>query len=115
MVAFPCACVALVPALVLNFNPLEKQWGVALRDVGVKQRRPAAEVLVLKSELIFVVVVAVNRDLLLVPVDYHCARGSKAAWQNTVFLDDASDVQVWEQNWKHAITMEIQEHSFGID
>lgn len=69
-----------------------------MRDVGVEQASPAAEVLVLESKLILVVVVAVNRDLLLVPVDHHSAGGSEATRQDAVIRDDAGDVGIWQQD-----------------
>lgn len=50
-----------------------------MRDMRVEQACPSTEMLILQPKLILVVVVAVNRDLLLVPVDYHCAGGFKAA------------------------------------
>lgn len=95
LVALPCACVTFVPALVLNFDPPEQQGGISLRDVWIKQGGPSAEVLVLEPELVFVVVVAVNGDLLLVPVDHHGGGGSEAARQDAVILDDAGDVCIW--------------------
>lgn len=65
-----------------------------MRDVRVEQARPPAEVPVLESELILVVVVAVNRDLLLVPVDDHSPGGPEAAGQDAVVWDDTGDVGV---------------------
>lgn len=95
LVALPRAGVTFVPALVLNFDPPEQQGGIAVRDVRVEQASPSAEVLVLESELVLVVVVAVNGDLLLVPVDHHSAGGSVAAGQDAVVRDDAGDVGIW--------------------
>lgn len=66
-----------------------------MRDVRVEQAGSSAEVFVLESELILVVVVAVNRDLLLVPVDYHSACGSEATGQDAVVMDDAGNIGVW--------------------
>lgn len=66
-----------------------------MRDVGVEQASPSTEVFVLESKLILVVVVAMDGDLLLVPVDHHSAGGSEAAGQDAVFRDDAGDVGVW--------------------
>lgn len=66
-----------------------------MRDVGVEQASPSAEVLVLESKLILVVVVAVNGDLLLVPVDHHSAGGSEATGQDAVVGDDTGDVGIW--------------------
>lgn len=66
-----------------------------MRDVRIEQASPSAEVLILESKLILVVVVAVNRDLLLVPVDHHSARGSEAAGQDAVIMDDTGDVGIW--------------------
>lgn len=65
-----------------------------MRDVQVEQARPPAEVPVLESELILVVVVAVNGDLLLVPVDHHGPGGSEAAGQDAVVWDDTGDVGI---------------------
>lgn len=98
LVAFPCTGVALVPAPVLNFHPPEEQGGIAVRDVRVEQACPSAEMLVLQPKLILVVVVAVDRDLLLVPVDYHGAGGFKAAGQDAVFRDDAGDISIWKNH-----------------
>lgn len=50
---------------------------------------------VLESELILVVVVAVNGDLLLVPVDHHSPSGSEAAGQDAVVRDDTGDIGIW--------------------
>ena len=66
-----------------------------MRDVRVEQTCPSTKVLVLESKLILVVVVAVNGDLLLVPVDYHRAGGSEAAGQDAVVLDDTGDISIW--------------------
>lgn len=66
-----------------------------MRDVGVKQARPTAEVLVLESKLVLVVVIAVDWDLLLVPVNDHSTGGSEAAGQDAVVRDDAGDVGIW--------------------
>lgn len=33
LVTLPCACVAFVSALVLNFDPPEEQGGIAMRDL----------------------------------------------------------------------------------
>lgn len=95
LVALPRARVTLVPALVLNFDPPEQQGGIAVGDVGVEQAGPSTEVLVLESKLVLVVVVAVNGDLLLVPVDHHGACGPEAAGQDAVVGDDAGDVGIW--------------------
>lgn len=95
LVALPRARVTLVSALVLNFDPPEEQGGIAMRDVGVEQASPSAEVLVLESKLILVVVEAVDGDLLLVPVDHHSAGGSEAARQDAVVRDDTGDVGIW--------------------
>lgn len=92
LVALSCACVTFVPAFVLNFDPLEEQGSISMRDLGIEQGSASTEVLVLESKLIFVVVVAVNRDLLLVPVDHHSSSGSEAAGQDAVILDDACDI-----------------------
>lgn len=94
LVALPRARVTFVPALVLNFDPPEKQGGVALRDVRVEQAGPAAEVLVLVPKLVLVVVVAVHGGLLLVPVDHHGADGPEAAGQEAVVRDDARHVGI---------------------
>lgn len=66
-----------------------------MRDLGVEQGSASTKVLVLESKLIFVVVVAVNGDLLLVPVDHHSSGGSEAAGQDAVILDDTGDVCIW--------------------
>ena len=66
-----------------------------MRDVRVEQASASTEVFVLESKLILVVVVAVNRDLLLVPVDHDGAGGSEAAGQDAVFRDDTGDVGIW--------------------
>lgn len=66
-----------------------------MRDVRVEQTSPSTEVLVLESKLILVVVVAVDWDLLLVPVDHHCAGRSEATGQDAVVGDDAGDVGIW--------------------
>lgn len=95
LVALSCARVAFVPALVLNFDPPEEQGGIAIRDVGVEQAGPSTEVLVLEPKLIFVVVVAVDRDLLLVPVDYYGTSGSEATGQDAVIMDDTGDIGIW--------------------
>lgn len=95
LVALSCARVTFVPAFVLNFDPFEEQGGISMRDVGIEQGGASTEVLVLESELIFVVVVAVNRDLLLVPVDDHSSGGSEAAGQDAVILYDTGDVCIW--------------------
>lgn len=95
LAALPRAGVALVAAPVLHFDPPEEQGGIALRDVGVEQARPATEVPVLQSKLILVVVVAVNGDLLLVPVDHHSPSGSEAAGQDAVVRDDTGDIGIW--------------------
>lgn len=95
LVDLSCACVAFVPAFVLNFDPPKEQGGVSMRDVGIKQGGASAEVLVLETELIFAVVVAVNRDLLLVPVDDHSSSGPEAAGQDAVILDDTGNVRIW--------------------
>lgn len=50
-----------------------------MRDLRVEQGRPSAEVFVLQSELVLIVVVAMDWDLLLVPVDHHRAGGPEAA------------------------------------
>lgn len=94
LVALSRAGVALVPALVLDFEPPQEQGGVAVRDLGVEQGRPSAEVFVLQSKLVLVVVVAMDRDLLLVPVDHHGAGGPEAARQDAVFADDTGDVGI---------------------
>lgn len=94
LVALSRAGVALVPALVLDFEPPQEQGGVAVRDLGVEQGRPSAEVFVLQSELVLVVVVAMDRDLLLVPVDHHGAGGPEAARQDAVVTDDTGDVGI---------------------
>lgn len=65
-----------------------------MRYVGVEQARPSTEVFVLQSKLILVVVVAVNRDLLLVPMDHHSAGGSEAAGQYTFIMDDTGDISL---------------------
>lgn len=67
-----------------------------MKDVGVEQACPSTEVFVLQSKLILVVVVAVNRDLLLVPVDHHSAGGSEAAGQDAVIVDDTGDIGLWK-------------------
>lgn len=46
-----------------------------MRDLRVEKGRPSTEVLVLQSELVLIVVVAMDWDLLLVPVDHHRAGG----------------------------------------
>lgn len=66
-----------------------------MRDVGVEQASPSAEVFVLESKLVLVVVVAVNRDLLLVPVDHHSASGFEATGQDAVVKDDTGDIGIW--------------------
>lgn len=95
LAALPRAGVTLVAALILNLDPPEEQRGVAVGDVQVEQAGPSTEVFVLQSKLILVVVVAVNGDLLLVPVDHHGARGPEAAGQDAVVGDDAGDVGIW--------------------
>lgn len=95
LVALSCARVAFVSAFVLNFDPSEEQRGIAVRDVGVEQGCPSTEVLVLESKLVLVVVVTVDRDLLLVPVDDHCACGSEATGQDAVIVEDARDIGIW--------------------
>lgn len=95
LAAFSRAGVALVAAPVLHFDPPEEQGCIALRDVWVEQTRPATELPVLESELILVVVVAVNGDLLLVPVDHHSPSGSEAAGQDAVIRDDTGDIGIW--------------------
>lgn len=94
LVFLPCARVTFVPAPVLNFDPPEEQGGIAVRDVWVEQAGPTAEVLVLESKLVLVVVVAVHGDLLLVPVDHHRAGGSEAAGQDAVVLDDTAHIGI---------------------
>lgn len=49
-----------------------------MRDLSVEQGRPSTEVFVLQSKLVLVVVVAMDGDLLLVPVDHHSASGPVA-------------------------------------
>lgn len=66
-----------------------------MRDAGVEQARPATEVPVLESKLVLVVVVAVDGDLLLVPVDHHGASGSEAAGQDAVVREDTGDIGIW--------------------
>lgn len=51
-----------------------------MRDLRVEQGRPSAEVFVLQSKLVLVIVVAMDWDLLLVPVDDHSTGGPEAAW-----------------------------------
>lgn len=92
LVALSRACITFVPALVLNFDPLEEQRGISMRDLDIKQGSTSTEVLVLESKLILVVVVAVNGDLLLVPVDHYRSSGSEAAGQDAVILDDTGDI-----------------------
>lgn len=79
----------------MHLDPPEEQGSVAVRDVAVEQARPAAEVPVLESKLILVVVVAVDGDLLLVPVDHHGASGPEAAGQDAVVRDDTGDIGIW--------------------
>lgn len=95
LIALSCARVALVSALVLHFDPPEEQGGIAVWYLRVEQAGPSTEVPVLESKLILVVVVAVNRDLLLVPVDHHSPGGSEATGQDAVVGDDAGDVGIW--------------------
>lgn len=94
LVALSRAGVALVPALVLHFDPPQEQGGVAMGDLRVEQGRPPTEVFVLQSELVLAVVVAVDGDLLLVPVDHHRAGGPEAAGEDAVFADDAVDAGI---------------------
>lgn len=49
-----------------------------MRDLSIEQGRPSAEVFVLQSILVLVVVVAMDGDLLLVPVNDHSAGGPEA-------------------------------------
>lgn len=95
MAAFSRAGVALVAPPVLHLHPPEEQGSVAVRDVGVEQARPAAEVPILESKLVPVVVVAVDGDLLLVPVDHNSASGPEAAGQDAVVREDTGDIGVW--------------------
>lgn len=78
LVALSRAGVALVPALVLHLDPPQEQGGIAMGDLRVEQGRPSTEVFVLQSHLVLVVVVAMDGDLLLVPVDHHGAGGPEA-------------------------------------
>lgn len=78
----------------MHFHPPEEQGGIALRDLRVEQASPSTEVPVLESKLILVVVVAMNRDLLLVPVDHHSPSGSEATGQDAVIRDDTGDVGI---------------------
>lgn len=79
LVSLPGAGVALIPPLILDFNFPQHQRGISLCDLGIKQVRPATEMLILEPVLVFIVVVAVDRDLLLVPVDDHGSRGLETA------------------------------------
>lgn len=79
LVSLPGAGVALIPPLILDFNFPQHQRGISLCNLGIKQVRPATEVLVLEPVLVFIVVVAMDGDLLLVPVDDHGSRGSETA------------------------------------
>lgn len=81
------AGVALVPPLILNFNFPQHQRGISLCDLGIKQVGPATEMLVLEAVLVLIVVVAVDRDLLLVPVDDHGSCGLETAGQHAVFIE----------------------------
>lgn len=65
-----------------------------MRDLRVEQGRPSTEVFVLQSELVLIVVVAMDWDLLLVPVDHHRASGPEATGQDAVFTDDAVHVGI---------------------
>lgn len=96
LISLSCARVALVPALVLHFDPPEEQGGITMRDLRVKQASPSTEVSVLEPKLVLVVVVAVYGDLLLVPVDHHSPSGSEAAGQDAVVRDDTGDVGIWK-------------------
>ncbi len=87
LVSLPGAGVALVPPLILNFHFPQHQRGVSLCDLGIKQAGPAAEMLVLEAVLVFIVVVAVDGGLLLVPVDDHGSCGLETAGQHAVFIE----------------------------
>lgn len=65
-----------------------------MSDLRVEQGRPSTEVPVLQPKLVLTVVVAMDWDLLLVPVDHHGASGPEAAGQDAVFTHDAADVGV---------------------
>ena len=95
LVALPRARVALVPALVLHLYPPEQQRCVAVRDLRVEQACPSTKVPVLESKLVLVVVIAVDGDLLLIPVDHHSPGGSEATGQDAVVRDDTGDVGIW--------------------
>lgn len=56
-------------------------------DLGVEQACPSIEVLILQSILVLVVIVAVNRDLLFVPVDDHGTSGCKATGKHAVLME----------------------------
>lgn len=56
-------------------------------DLGVEQACPSIEVLILQSILVLVVIVAVNRDLLFVPVDDYSTGGFKATGQHAVLME----------------------------
>lgn len=56
-------------------------------DLGVEQACPSIEVLILQSILVLVVIVAVNRDLLFVPVDDHGTSRFKATGKHAVLME----------------------------
>lgn len=86
-----------------------------MRDLRVEQGRPSTEMFVLQSKLVLTVVVAMDWDLLLVPVDHHRAGGPVAAGEDAVFTDDAADVGIWQDKlefrqlncWKNAVSLLI--------